>query len=339
MYSLNASFIAKFQTRAERRTGKYATLKTMPPEEINDNSLENLNEGQIRSAGISQQQRRKLLKRAFILGTLAEAKSYRKKNGDLVKYKLNFVTLTISGECELKVKESNAVLLNTFLTDMRRNCNMTNYLWRLEHQENGKIHYHIITDADVNFSYIRHVWNRIQIAAGTMRTFTEKFSKMSFSDYVEYMMTNYGDKIDQAKLPKWFAKGCREKWENPNSVDVVPVYDEKALNYYIAKYIAKTEDNTDLSGRIWGSSSALSKASDLDFMLQDVLDFAYQKTIDHKHSEEFEMEYCTLVFVNWHSLFAWYPFLKTEILTAYRNEAGLIPFQPIQGIMALYVPN
>ena len=63
-----------------------------------------------------------------------------------VKYKLTFITLTLSASQTHDDKEITAILLNSFLNAMRRKWNVERYVWKAEKQENGNIHYHILTD-------------------------------------------------------------------------------------------------------------------------------------------------------------------------------------------------
>lgn len=333
-YNYQSAFITQFKTSRRTNQYQYGYANENEVKEVSRKSLQNLNHGQKRKEQISKATARKITKRAFILGLTSDEKTEKDKKGNRHKYKLKFITLTISGDCPYNVTESNKVLLNTFLQDMRRNCNMQNYIWRLEHQKNGKIHYHIITDAAINYHYARHVWNRIQLGAGTMDAFSEKFGSMDFNEYVDHMAQYFDGKPDFGKLSKWYAKGKREKWQNPNSVDVARVQEERQLFYYIAKYITKNDDCNDLTGRVWGCSTELSTAADYDHALQNVLEFAYYKTVEHNHCEEIEMDYCNIVFAKWERLFAWYPFIKTEMRKVYA-EIGLKPSEPIQGALNL----
>ena len=349
MFNINHSFISRYGHNRRSKTTYYSLDNCVdrnyynPYEDLKklknkENSLSNLNQGQKRGKEISKATQRKIRNRVFYMNLISEEKSRINKKGHTLKYNLTFLTVTISGECLGGIRESNKKLLNTLLMDLRRNCNMLNYIWRLELQKNGKIHYHIITDASVNYKYLRHVWNRIQIEAGTMKAFTEKFSKMSYSQYADYMVTAYPNIKNVNKLPEWYAKGKRENWENPNSVDVEYIWDSKQINYYISKYISKSEDEDSpeveevkpelMNGRIWGSSQELANAQQITHHLQDVAEFAYFASMKHLNEVEVIEEYCSYIRVDWVQMFGLFPWIKETIKERLKEFADLTPSSP-----------
>lgn len=350
MYNINHSFISRYGHHKKSRTTYYSLDNCVNSNYYNpyddykklknkENSLNNLNQGQKRSHQISKATQRKIRNRVFYMNLISEEKSRVNKKGHTLKYNLTFFTVTISGECIGGIKESNKKLLNTLLMDLRRNCNMLNYIWRLELQKNGKIHYHIITDASVNYKYLRHVWNRIQIENGTMQAFTEKFNKMSYTQYADYMVKTYPNLKNVNKLPEWYAKGKRDNWENPNSIDVKYINDFRQINYYISKYISKSENEENemeeikpelLSGRIWGSSQELANAEQITHHVQDLAEFAYFASMKHLNEVEVIEEYCSYIRVDWGKMFAFFPWIKETFVERLREFADLRPSTPRQ---------
>lgn len=347
MYGINHSFISRYGRRNSKYPAGYASdrpeydnvlshLRTLEQIEAEERRLSNLNAGQKRKMVLSNASVKKIRNRVFFMSTIAEEKQRFTANKKLVKYKLCFLTLTISGDVVGGIKEANKKLLNTLLTDLRRNVGMKNYVWRLELQKNGKIHYHIVTDASVSYKYLRHVWNRIQLEQGYMKSFTEKFSNMDFNQYSEYMKSQGYKNMRVEKLPEWFAKGKREKWENPNSVDVAYVNNEKSVSAYISKYITKPpagvedqdENDVELSGRIWGSSAELAETENIKHEFQDVAEFAYFAMIQYFGAKEHDVEFATFVLVSWDILFSAYPWMKPELRIRLRRYAKLEPSKP-----------
>lgn len=143
------------------------------------------------------------------------------------KFKVNFITLTLPNtDVAVNEVQFKSVMLNSFLTYMRKFYKLKNYVWKLEYQKNGKLHIHITTDTYIEYTTIRKVWNKILISNGCMSAFEEKFGHT-----------------------------------NPNSTDVHSVRKVKDLGAYLCKYMAK--DNKGLlkfKGRIWGCNQELSKA-------------------------------------------------------------------------------
>lgn len=344
MYNINHSFISRYGNPYKKTRYNYNIDNPVieKPKELK--KLKNLNQGQKRNQELSKQVIRKIRNRVFYLKLMANEKTRMHGIRRGQKYLLSFFTLTISGESNFNIRETNAKLLNTMLTDLRRNVGMKNYVWRLEFQKNGKIHYHILTDASINYKYLRHVWNRIQIEYGVMKSFTEKFSKMTFSDYKAYMINNYGNKIDHSKLSKWYAKGCREKWQNPNSVDVREISDDKEISYYISKYMSKDKPNenglfpaiTQSVGRIWGCSAELAKTADISHHLQDVAELAFWISKEHGNQELIEEQFYSYILVDWRLIFVIMPDIKAQLRERVQKYCEYEIYEPPRlGIFAL----
>lgn len=120
------------------------------------------------------------------------------------KFKLNFITLTLSSKQKHSDNEIKKTMLNQFLTELRTKYGCTNYLWRAEAQSNGNIHFHIASDVYVPWRSLRTDWNRIQEKLGYISRFTEKTGKV-----------------------------------DPNSTDVHSIKYVKDLSSYLAKYCSK----------------------------------------------------------------------------------------------------
>jgi len=77
------------------------------------------------------------------------------------KYKLTFITLTLPSKQAHTDEEIKKVPFANFLQTLRRKYNMKYYIWKAEKQNNGNIHFHIITN-----SFIHH---KICVCSGTMQ--------------------------------------------------------------------------------------------------------------------------------------------------------------------------
>jgi len=107
---------------------------------------------------------------------------------------------------------------------MKKYYKLNNYVWKIEFQNNGKLHVHITTDSFISHHVIRSTWNRLLKNNNYLIEFEKKF-----------------------------------KHDNPNSIDVHAVWKVKNLGAYLAKYMSKNEQNTEIiNGRIWGCSHELS---------------------------------------------------------------------------------
>lgn len=162
----------------------------------------------------------------WLIASAKEKTVYHKETERYYTFKVNFVTLTLPDtENPITDKEFKENLLNPFLTYCRKYFNLSNYVWKMELQNNGKLHAHLTTDTFIYWKDLRKAWNRRLIACGYMKQFEEKYGH-----------------------------------QDPNSTDVHSVYKVSNIAAYIAKYMAKNEQNTkDIKGRIWGCNYELSR--------------------------------------------------------------------------------
>lgn len=153
--------------------------------------------------------------------------------GKRFKFRLAFQTLTLSApQNELTDRQIKEELLQPYLRKQRRR-GMKNYVWKAEQQQNGNIHFHIITDVLINHTNIRDDWNNLQSKLGFISAFERKH-------------------------------GHRD----PNSIDVKSVRNENVLTKYLLKYMLKDSDKTKqlrldknyskkAKGKIWDCSQNL----------------------------------------------------------------------------------
>jgi hypothetical protein len=170
---------------------------------------------------------------------LANEKTFQGfKSNRRYKFKVNFVTLTLSSKQIHSDQDIKNKLLNQFLVECRSRWGIGRYLWRAEPQRNGNIHFHILTDKFIPYKELKNTWNRIQ------------------------------DKLGYIQRSEHFKKG----W-NPNSTDVHSVRKVKKLGAYLAKYCTKESDVRKIEGKQWGLSNSLSKMkSATDLRWSDVID-------------------------------------------------------------------
>lgn len=232
---------------------------------------------------ISENAYRTLKRKVNWLYYLAKPKHVKTYNGkDIFNFKCAFITLTLPSKQKTCTSDVTKRLFNQFLTEVRQRVQIANYVWRLEFQKNGNVHYHIVTDVYLDFFFIQKIWNRILSKEGYIREYTNKFKNLSLSQYNQ--LTNQGHKTDFSIIAKRYAKGCSQKWEQPNTVDVISVVNKKNIANYISKYFGKDAkhkiicnelDNEENSKglRLWFCSRGLSK-------LNSVTDFCEAVVVD-----------------------------------------------------------
>lgn len=218
---------------------------------------------------ISEQARKTMMLKINWLYFMAKSRYKKAISGvEIHNFKLNFITLTLSGKQEHPTAEITEKLFNQFLVEIRKIYKIENYVWRLEFQKNGNVHYHIVTDTYTDFHIVLKIWNRIQDKLGYVAKYTKKHIVMSLNDYVNAYNDN--GKVSFDTLKYRYARGKASGWKIPNSVDVKSVSSGKKISFYISKYFSKKENKNNACNpldnkensiglRLWFCSRSLSK--------------------------------------------------------------------------------
>ena len=148
-------------------------------------------------------------------------------SGRTISHKVSFITLTTpTHEKSYDAKFCHKNLLEPTLRILRRKYFMKSYIWKVELQENGQIHYHITADIVINHTHLKDIWNNL-LRANSM---------------LEDFKTKYGH-------------------DNPNSTDIHNVQKVNNLEAYLVKYICKEYQNeSKINGKIWDCSQNIKSA-------------------------------------------------------------------------------
>ena len=153
-----------------------------------------------------------------------------------------FITLTFPKK--IKRIDGNK-LLNRFLSSTIGRNDI--YVWKAEYQENGQLHYHIITSKFIPYNVIRANWNKALKENGLLDAYAKKHGHF-----------------------------------NPNSTDVTAVYKMKDLAEYIKKYMSK-EGPPPKGGRAWGCSRVLLQAQFFEFVEDDYPEVSRKEAKVYEH--------------------------------------------------------
>lgn len=164
-------------------------------------------------------------------------------------FRLSFITLTIPDNSVITTKEAHKLLLEPFIKWLRQNHGLRNYVWKLEVQKRGQIHYHLTSDCFVHYQELRNKWNKLLDRVSMMEDYKHKF-----------------------------------KNNNPNSTDIHKVKKIKDLSAYLIKYFTKSDQNeTGLVGKIWDCSLGLKKANYYSTELTQDIEFdIYRNQVEKK---------------------------------------------------------
>ena len=181
----------------------------------------------------------------------------KKKNS----FKLNFITLTLSS-AQLLVGDKliKKECFEWWLGVARRKFNLKSYVWKLERQKNGNLHYHITTNCYIDNKKLRDSWNLAQNRIGFIDLFEQRYNH-----------------------------------RNPNSTDIKSVKSTKNLAVYIAKYLSKELDSKDrISGKLWDCSEDLKSVSVCSALLDFNNDLSLQKILDNNSFKKIDKDYISI---------------------------------------------
>lgn len=224
---------------------------------------------------LSHNGKKKLREKINWLFQLSKSKVIKTYSGGVIPaFKVGFTTLTLPSKQIHPTSEITSKCFNQYLTEVKKRTKMENFVWRLEFQKNGNVHYHIVTDTFIDYQFSQKIWNRIINKLGYVDEYQRKFSNMTLSQYVNEQSKKSNATFEE--FSKRYAKGCREKWQNPRSVDVVSCQSNNNIAFYISKYFSKKNDEKIIKNpldneknsfalRLWFCSRSLSSLKSINY--------------------------------------------------------------------------
>lgn len=325
-YSLSPDYIVKYWCRKNENI--IEVEKEKKTSSIKEASKRNLNIGYMRGNDLSLTSKKEIIKRVKWINEIGVIKNYKTKAGNIIQYKSSMITLTLPIKTEIEPAEITKIVLGNFITLMRKVCGMNNYLWKLELQKNGNVHYHMITDVEIDFNYIKKIWNNSLNLVGIIDDYAENQKRMSFSKYEEKRIAEFQKykmlgKMSQTQVKNEIQRtweiGTKTNWREPNTVNVKRIALDYNIAGYVAKYISKDEKNDELEGkkigRLWSSSSNLSKIKLIGENIQDVLNFVYDYSYQVFRKKEIIHDYFSIIKIS----INWMINLDDEIQLKYNN--------------------
>lgn len=211
----------------------------------------------------------------YLLYLSAEKRIYNRTTKKFLKFKVAFVTLTLSSEQKHTDDQIRKKLLHQLLVELKKNYNVENYVWKAEKQANGNIHFHIVLDRFIPHQQLRSRWNRIQ-------------NKLGYVD-------NYQQKH----------KGKT----NPNSVDIHSLYNIKNIASYLSKYMSKNVEYREdmnpeelqkliVKGKLWGSNHELSNIKGASIPVDTFVEKELKKLVSSKKVKTYVADYFTVIYTN-----------------------------------------
>lgn len=223
------------------------------------------------SGDITKSAAKKLKSACEILFALAklkkvEIRSTRRK----FQFRIALVTLTLCApQDELTDRQLKKELLEPFLRIFRTK-GMMNYIWKAELQQNGNLHFHILTDTFMDKTEVRNVWNRLQAKVGLIEKFHDKHGHRS-----------------------------------PNGTDCKAVRSDKGMVNYMLKYMLKSKEKGESeaaekvadgrsTGKIWDCSLNLKLKNDTAEPIENWQFELLERKVDNEVFDKKELETCTI---------------------------------------------
>jgi hypothetical protein len=234
---------------------------------VHRNSLENLKEKKFKG-DVSRQTRKKIMRMIDTMALLTNWKrTWCRVLKKEVKYRLGFMTLTLSSE---QIHDDNTIkreILQPFLDRLRHRYPGLRFIWKAEPQQKGNIHFHITIDQYIHHTEVRSMWNACQENLGYITTFAAKFGHY-----------------------------------NPNSTDIHSIKKIRNLSAYMGKYMAKKSKVRLMEGRVWSCSSNLSTFTYPTYTNDDNIFHTIGIAADKAGTEWMSKDYCEIGLVNLYQL-------------------------------------
>ena len=157
-----------------------------------------------------------------------------------IKYRLNFITLTLPAPQVHSDKVIKATLLNHFLTDLHRKFKVDNYIWKAEKQKNGNIHFHILADKYIHSGALQKTWNRILNTLGYIDRY-QKSRKEFYKNGFQINRSPYETRSVHQQYQA-YKRAKKNDFTDPPSTNIHALRDVRNIKSYITKYLSKSVD-------------------------------------------------------------------------------------------------
>ena len=281
---------------------------------------------------ISQNASKTIKNKVNWLYQLAKAKSIETLSKKQIhSFKMAFITLTLPSQQIHPTAEITEKCFHQLLVELKKSYNLINYVWRLEFQKNGNVHYHLATDCYIDYHIIRKNWNRCINKLGYVNEYQKNMKSLSLLDYVNKYQKN--GSTDFKTLSERYAKGVLNSWSVPPSVDVKVCTSGKAIGGYISKYFSKDEKNKSKCNildnesnsfglRLWFCSRSLSKLESLSEYVESCkipLKFLFQNC---QNAKTIIYDYCTVVYFDYEKMTSYMKSILWKLYHDYAKETG-----------------
>lgn len=320
-------------------------------EEREEERKKNLNKGYKHNGELSLTSKKKIINRILWLNQISEVKTYKTKKGQYIQHKLSMLTLTLPSKMQHSPQFITENCLTRFLNLIRSYYKVKNYIWKLELQQNGNVHYHIITDAELDYNSLKKIWNKIINKYGYVDQYSKRFLGLGEKKYIKIRMEEMRkykkyELLNEANL----VKEIKEVWKfqksinfsQPNTINIKRISLNSNIENYIAKYVSKggnsgslesfkgfkkeEEEEVKKIGRIYSNSENLSKVSKIKENIQEILKFSYHYFSEVWHFKRIDYDYFNFIPIKLNNAIKLLKELRKEIEEELK-KIGLIAYE------------
>jgi hypothetical protein len=213
-----------------------------------------------------------------------------------INFKLIFITLTLSSPQVHSDQFIKSRLINQFIVEMKKKFKVNNYVWRMERQKNGRVHFHFIIDRFIQYQWLKDTWNRLQNKLGYIDRFSDSMQFLSFEDYFQLHVNQ--KKYNRNEAKKIYNNGVKNNWRHPNSTDIHSLRFVNNITSYLSAYLTKKEQNQELEGRLYGTSQNLSDIKGARDIICSDISAEINKIMLSKKFKYIKGDYFELIFID-----------------------------------------
>lgn len=335
-YSITPNRITRFKQQEFKPMETRVRIPRETPS-ISNISLENLKKKRPINE-LSPNARKRLQRAVNWLVYLSEPRKEKVTQRKSVNnFRVAFITLHLPSQQKHPHGEIIQRSLNNFLTVIRKNHQVSNYVWRAELQQNGNLHFHILVDKVIHHKLIRQYWNQSIELLGYVSAYQEKFSKLTLQEYLQLRKVNDYKSIKKAK--KAYHKGIETNWSQPNSTDVHSLRNVKNAAAYVSKYVTKSKPESPtteyeeslklLKGRLWFCSQSISRLKSV--IINETVEtlHKFRKLTELENVYCFEGDYFTFLSFDFSNVFNDFVDDLRSLLFLHSWRSGyILPFVP-----------
>lgn len=250
---------------------------------------------------LSHQSKKKLSKAITYMAHVSPNKeAYNKRFNSTFKFRLSFITLTLSSRQQHDDTVIKSEIFHPFLDYITKVYKVSMYVWKAERQGNKNIHFHLVVDKYIPYQIVKEKWNRYQDKLGYIKAYYDTTKSTipppgNKRDYFDINSTDIHSTRKVKDLAKYMCKymlkdnhSTRQRISMPDRrTFYTHEFDIKSVSYGANKYLKGLTG----VGRLWGCSYNLSNlkggSDTINNHLMDEIELLENQPNVYSHNEPY----------------------------------------------------